>query len=186
VVPLFREQIRRGGPVTVTHEEMVRYFMTIPEAAQLVIQAGTKAQGGDVFLLNMGAPIRIVDLARHMIRLYGYEVKDEINPNGDIEIKVIGVRAGEKLYEELFIRGNALPTDHPMILRAQEEVVSADRIETLVSLFETAVRTLDYAAIRRLLLDAVRGYAPQNGIEDHVWLEQNKILVVKSASSPLH
>jgi FlaA1/EpsC-like NDP-sugar epimerase len=186
VVPLFREQIRKGGPVTVTHEDMIRYFMTIPEAAQLVIQAGAKAQGGDVFLLDMGEPIRIVDLARHMVRLYGFEVKDEANPNGDIEIRFTGLRPGEKLYEELLIGENALPTDHPMILRAQEEVMSADRIEILLRMFEAAVDRLDYTAIRGLLLDSVRGYAPRSGIEDHVWLEQDRILAAESASSSLH
>ncbi|MBA2411166.1 MAG: polysaccharide biosynthesis protein [Gammaproteobacteria bacterium] len=186
VVPLFREQIRRGGPVTVTHEEMVRYFMTIPEAAQLVIQAGAKAQGGDLFLLNMGEPVRIVDLARHMIRLYGFEVRDADNPNGDIEVRFTGLRPGEKLYEELLIGENALPTDHPMILRAQEGVVSAERIDSLLRLFDTALEALDHAAVRRLLLESVQGYAPRNGIEDHVWLEQDKILAAETASSSVH
>ncbi len=186
VVPLFRDQIRRGGPVTVTHEEMVRYFMTIPEAAQLVIQAGAKAQGGDVFLLNMGEPVRIVDLAKHMIRLYGFDVKDDVNPDGDIEIRFTGLRPGEKLYEELLIGENPLPTDHPMILRAQEEVVPAERIQSLLTMFEAAVERLDYAGIRSLLLESVRGYAPQNGIEDHVWLEQDRVLTAESAPSSLH
>jgi FlaA1/EpsC-like NDP-sugar epimerase len=186
VVPLFRDQIRRGGPVTITHADMVRYFMTIQEAAQLVIQAGAKAHGGDVFLLNMGEAIRIVDLAKHLIRLYGLEVKDESNPDGDIELRFTGLRPGEKLYEELFIGENVLPTDHPMILRAQEEVVPAERIERLLGLFEAAVDKLDYTAIRGLLLESVRGYAPQNGIEDHVWLEQDKVLTAESASRALH
>ncbi|HKF96065.1 MAG TPA: UDP-N-acetylglucosamine 4,6-dehydratase family protein, partial [Gammaproteobacteria bacterium] len=186
VVPLFRDQIRRGGPVTVTHEDMIRYFMTIPEAAQLVIQAGAKAQGGDVFLLNMGEPMRIVELAKHLIRLYGFDVKDELNPDGDIELRFTGLRPGEKLFEELLIGENALPTDHPMILRAQEEVVPAERVEKLLRLFETAVDTLDYTAIRRLLLESVRGYAPQNGIEDHVWLKQDKLLADESAPRALH
>jgi FlaA1/EpsC-like NDP-sugar epimerase len=186
VVPLFRDQIRRGGPVTVTHEDMIRYFMTIPEAAQLVIQAGAKAQGGDVFLLNMGEPMRIVELAKHLIRLYGFDVKDELNPDGDIELRFTGLRPGEKLFEELLIGENALPTDHPMILRAQEEVVPAERVEKLLRLFETAVDTLDYTAIRRLLLESVRGYTPQNGIEDHVWLKQDKLLADESAPRALH
>jgi UDP-N-acetylglucosamine 4,6-dehydratase len=187
VVPLFRDQIRRGGPITVTHEDMVRYFMTIPEAAQLVIQAGAKAQGGDVFLLNMGEAIRIVDLAKHLIRLYGFEVKDENNPEGDIELRFTGLRPGEKLYEELLIGENPLPTDHPMILRAQEEVVPAERVEVLLRQFEHAVDRLDCTAIRSLLLESVRGYAPRNGIEDHVWLEQDKLVAaVEPASASLH
>src|SRR5680860_1516737 len=144
VVPLFREQIRRGEPV------------------------------------------RIVDLARHMIRLYGFEVRDADNPNGDIEVRFMGLRPGEKLYEELLIGENALPTDHPMILRAQEEVVSAERIDSLLRLFNTALEALDHAAVRRLLLESVQGYAPRNGIEDHVWLEQDKILAAETASSSVH
>jgi UDP-N-acetylglucosamine 4,6-dehydratase len=186
VVPLFRDQIRRGGPVTVTHEDMVRYFMTIPEAAHLVIQAGAKAQGGEVFLLNMGEPIRIVDLARHLIRLYGFELRDEANPDGDIELRFTGLRPGEKLYEELLIGENPLPTDHPMILRAQEEVVPAERIQNWLRLLETAVDQLDCTAIRSLLLESVQGYAPSNGIEDHVWLEQDKLLATRSTSTALH
>ncbi len=120
VVPLFREQIRKGGPVTVTHPEVERYFMTIPEAAQLVIQASAMAQGGDVFLLDMGEPVRILDLARRMIRLSGLEVRDEDHPEGDIEIRFTGLRSGEKLREELLIGSDDLPTEHPMIRRARE------------------------------------------------------------------
>jgi FlaA1/EpsC-like NDP-sugar epimerase len=120
------------------------------------------------------------------IRLYGFEVKDEVNPDGDIEIRFTGLRPGEKLYEELLIGENLLATDHPMILRAQEELVPAERIESLLSLFEAAVERHDYAAIRGLLLESVRGYSPQNGIEDHVWPEQDKLLAAESASSSLH
>src|SRR5690606_12567145 len=117
VVPLFREQIKRGGPVTVTHKDIIRYFMTIPEAAQLVLQAGSMAQGGDVFVLDMGEPVRIVDLARRMIKLMGASVRDENNPDGDIEIVFTGLRPAEKLYEELLIGGNVVGTGHPMIMR---------------------------------------------------------------------
>ncbi|MDQ2696314.1 MAG: polysaccharide biosynthesis protein, partial [Pseudomonadota bacterium] len=138
VVPLFRDQIRRGGPVTVTHPEIVRYFMTIPEAAQLVIQASALAQGGDVFLLNMGEPVRIVDLARRMIHLSGFEVKDADNPRGDIEIRFTGLRPGEKLYEELLLGENDLPTDHPMIMRAREEALPWEAVHDYLKRFDLA------------------------------------------------
>jgi FlaA1/EpsC-like NDP-sugar epimerase len=120
VIPLFREQIHRGGPVTVTHTEVIRYFMTIPEAAQLVLQAGAMAKGGDVFVLDMGQPVRIADVARRMIHLSGLTVRDEENPEGDIEIQFTGLRPGEKLYEELLIGSNVTGTEHPMIMRAIE------------------------------------------------------------------
>ena len=120
VVPLFQEQIRRGGPVTVTHPDVIRYFMTIPEAAQLVIQAGSMAKGGDVFVLDMGRPVRIDDLARRMISLMGLTVRDAANPEGDIEIEYTGLRTAEKLFEELLIGTNVTGTDHPMIMRAME------------------------------------------------------------------
>src|SRR5690606_1980052 len=118
VVPLFREQIKRGGPVTVTHRDVIRYFMTIPEASQLVLQAGSMAKGGDVFVLDMGKPVKIEDLARRMIHLMGLTVKDERNPDGDIEIVYTGLRPAEKLYEELLIGTNVTGTEHPMIMRA--------------------------------------------------------------------
>ncbi|MDR6853958.1 FlaA1/EpsC-like NDP-sugar epimerase [Variovorax guangxiensis] len=121
VVPLFRQQIRNGGPITLTHLDITRYFMTIPEAAQLVIQAGAMASGGDVFVLDMGEPIRIVDLARRMVELSGMTVRDADNPAGDIEIRVVGLRPGEKLYEELLIGDNPMPTLHPRILKARDD-----------------------------------------------------------------
>src|SRR5690606_17077812 len=120
VVPLFREQIKRGGPVTVTHRDIIRYFMTIPEASQLVLQAGAMGQGGDVFVLDMGEPLRIADLARRMVHLMGLSVKDESNPDGDIEIVYTGLRPAEKLFEELLICKNVTATEHPMIMRATE------------------------------------------------------------------
>src|SRR5690606_7920525 len=120
VVPLFREQIRQGGPVTVTHPDIIRYFMTIPEAAQLVLQAGSLGTGGEVFVLDMGEQVRIDDLARKMIRLMGCEVRDEKNPDGDIEIVYTGLRPGEKLYEELLIGDNPEATSHPRIMKASE------------------------------------------------------------------
>src|SRR5262249_16506992 len=128
VVPLFREQIRRGGPVTVTHPEVIRYFMTIPEAAQLVIQAGSMATGGDVSVLNMGRPIRIDDLARRMINLMGFTVQDDAHPDGDIEIVYTGLRGAEKLFEELLIGNQVTGTDHPMIMRAIEHSIPWPRM----------------------------------------------------------
>lgn len=124
VIPLFREQIKRGGPVTVTHPSITRYFMTIPEAAQLVIQAGSMGQGGDVFVLDMGPPVKILELAEKMVHLSGLSVRSERSPHGDIAIEFSGLRPGEKLYEELLIGDNVNPTDHPMIMRANEEHLS--------------------------------------------------------------
>jgi len=121
VVPLFREQIRKGGPITLTHQDINRFFMTIPEAAQLVIQAGAMATGGDVFVLDMGQPVRIYDLARRMVELSGLTLRDEAHPHGDIAIEITGLRPGEKLYEELLIGDNPEPTDHPRIMKAHED-----------------------------------------------------------------
>ena len=121
VVPLFREQIRNGGPVTVTHPEIYRYFMTIPEAASLVLQAGSMAKGGDVFVLDMGKPVRIRDLAEKMIHLMGLTVRDDNSPDGDIEVRYTGLRPAEKLYEELLIGSNVMGTEHPGIMRAEED-----------------------------------------------------------------
>ena len=128
VVPLFREQIREGGPVTVTHPDVIRYFMTIPEAAQLVIQAGSMGSGGDVFVLDMGSPVRIADLAKRMVQLAGYTVRDEKNPDGDIEIRFTGLRPAEKLFEELLIGKNVTGTEHPRILRAMEHSLTWEQM----------------------------------------------------------
>ncbi|CAM3863599.1 polysaccharide biosynthesis protein [Rheinheimera salexigens] len=132
VVPLFREQIRRGGPVTVTHKDIIRYFMTIPEAAQLVIQAGAMGEGGDVFVLDMGEPVKIADLARRMIHLMGLEVKDEVHPGGDIEVNYSGLRPGEKLYEELLIGDNVRQTEHPRIMAADEVCLTWTQMESIL------------------------------------------------------
>ena len=164
VVPLFRQQIRDGGPVTLTHEDVTRYFMTITEASQLVIQAGAMSDGGDVFLLDMGEPVRIYDLARKMIELSGLQVRDEANPAGDIGIEVTGMRPGEKLYEELLIGDNPQPTDHPRILKAHEDMLSwAQLREWLERLDETLTRR-DYDATRAILRQLVSGYAPQDDL----------------------
>jgi FlaA1/EpsC-like NDP-sugar epimerase len=170
VVPLFQDQIRKGGPVTVTHPEVVRYFMTIPEAAQLVIQAGAMGQGGDVFVLDMGEPVRIVDLARRMINLAGRTVRDASNPQGDIEIKFTGLRPAEKLYEELLIGKNVSGTEHPMILRAFEEHLPWTQLEPLLLQFIEAARTNDCARLIDLLRTLVTGYAPTGATHDLVWI----------------
>ncbi len=169
VVPLFRDQIRQGGPVTVTHPDVDRYFMTIPEAAQLVIQASALAQGGDVFLLDMGEPVRILDLARRMIRLSGLEVRDDDHPDGDIEIRFTGLRSGEKLREELLIGADDAPTEHPMIRRAHEQHLLWPVIREGLERLSTASHEFDYPAVRLILREVVVEYQPDNGIEDWVW-----------------
>ena len=166
VIPLFREQIRAGGPVTVTHPEITRYFMTIPEAAQLVIQAGAMGTGGDVFVLDMGEPVKIANLARKMISLSGLSVKDANNPNGDIEIVFSGLRPGEKLYEELLIGDNPQETQHPKIRRASEIFISWDRLLPVLDTIRQAVRNSDYEVIRQTLLDTALGYEPSSEIVD--------------------
>jgi FlaA1/EpsC-like NDP-sugar epimerase len=169
VVPLFREQIRAGGPVTVTHPEIIRYFMTIPEAAQLVIQAGSMGEGGDVFLLDMGRPVRIEDLARRMIHLMGLTVRDERDPDGDIAIEYTGLRPAEKLYEELLIGDNAMGTEHPMIMRALEESLPWERTRDCFDQLLNAVKEFDCKRVRDLLMDNVAGYKPNNGVDDLLW-----------------
>jgi FlaA1/EpsC-like NDP-sugar epimerase len=170
VVPLFREQIRDGGPVTVTHPDVIRYFMTIPEAAQLVIQAGSMGSGGDVFVLDMGSPVRIADLAKRMIQLAGYTVRDEQYPDGDIEIRFTGLRPAEKLFEELLIGKNVTGTEHPRILRAMEHSLTWDQIKhVLDDLGQCSVR-FDCERAREILLRAVAEYQPTDKVQDHVWL----------------
>ena len=160
VVPLFRRQIAEGGPVTVTHPDMTRYFMTIPEASQLVIQAGAMARGGEVFVLDMGEPVRIRDLARTMIGLMGLTVRDENNPEGDIAIEYSGVRPGEKLYEELLIGDDPLPTRHRMIMQARETCLPWREVEEALTAFREAVENNQPEVIRRLLRSYVDGYQP--------------------------
>lgn len=169
VVPLFRSQIEEGGPVTVTHPEITRFFMTIPEAVELVIQAGAMSNGGDVFVLDMGEPVKIVDLARRMIHLSGREVKDEGHPEGDIEVVYTGLRPGEKLYEELLIGDNVSGTEHPKIMRAQEEHPSWQALQVWLQEMERAIADNDLQRVRDLLNEAVGGYQPQCEIADLVW-----------------
>ncbi|WP_090273107.1 polysaccharide biosynthesis protein [Halopseudomonas litoralis] len=175
VIPRFREQIRRGGPVTVTHPDITRYFMTIPEAAQLVIQAGAMGQGGDVFVLDMGEPVTIVDLARKMIMLSGLTVRDEINTNGDIGITFSGLRPGEKLYEELLIGDNPEATAHSKIHRANEVHLPWAALLPVLDALRQAVRDDDYNQVRETLLSTVQGYAPSNGIVDLLYEQHHKL-----------
>lgn len=158
VVQKFRRQIRAGGPVTVTHPEIIRYFMSIPEAAELVIQAGSMAQGGDVFVLDMGEPVRIDDLARLMVRLSGFDVRSAENPDGDIAITYTGLRSGEKLYEELLIGANTKATEHPRIWRSDEPFLPADELEKELEKLKAAMNVMDHAAIHAVLVRTVEGY----------------------------
>ena len=172
VVPKFRQQIRDGGPITLTHPEVTRYFMTIPEAAQLVIQAGAMAKGGDVFVLDMGQPVKIIDLARRMVELSGLTVKDEQHPDGDIAIEISGLRPGEKLYEELLIGDNPKPTQHPRIMKAHEDFIPWAEFEPKLSALELALNVNDVGVIRLMLQQLVAGYSPSDDIVDWVYLEQ--------------
>jgi FlaA1/EpsC-like NDP-sugar epimerase len=158
VVPLFREQIRRGGPVTVTHKDIIRYFMTIPEAAQLVIQAGAMGQGGDVFVLDMGEPVKIADLAKRMIHLMGLEVKDEVHPNGDIEVQYSGLRPGEKLYEELLIGESVRETAHPRIMAADEVCLGWSQMESMLLQLDTLCDSFAVEQIIELMRVAPTGF----------------------------
>jgi FlaA1/EpsC-like NDP-sugar epimerase len=174
VVPLFRKQIKNGGPITLTHSEITRYFMTIPEAAQLVIQAGAMGSGGDVFVLDMGEPVRIYDLASRVVELSGLSLRDERNPHGDIEIKVTGLRPGEKLYEELLIGDNPKPTQHPRILKAQEKFVPWGQLQEQLHSLNLALSVNDVPLIRSFLQKLVTGYQPSAEVVDWVYLEQER------------
>lgn len=170
VVPLFREQIKNGGPITLTHQDITRYFMTIPEAAQLVIQAGAMGIGGDVFVLDMGEPVRIYDLASRMIELSGLTLRDVTSPDGDIEISITGLRPGEKLYEELLIGENAIPTEHPRIMKAHEEFLNWDELKDKLCLLGAAITTNDTLTMRAILQQLVQGYQPSGDVVDWVFL----------------
>ncbi|WP_283183675.1 polysaccharide biosynthesis protein [Pseudomonas svalbardensis] len=174
VIPLFHKQIKSGGPLTVTHPKITRYFMTIPEAAQLVIQAGSMGQGGDVFVLDMGEPVRIVELAEKMIHLSGLSVRSEKNLHGDISIEFTGLRPGEKLYEELLIGDNVAATRHPMIMSANEDHLPWDVLKSKLTELLKAVEQDDYARVRQLLRDTVSGYSPDGEIVD--WIYQQRRL----------
>ena len=162
VIPLFKKQIKDGGPITVTDQNIIRYFMTIPEAAQLVIQAGAMSQGGDVFLLDMGQPVKIFDLAKKMIQLSGLSLKEKNNPNGDIEILITGLRPGEKLYEELLIGDDILETDHKLIYRSNEEMLSWHELELILTKLQISIEKFDLITARNLIMQAVPGYKPHS------------------------
>jgi FlaA1/EpsC-like NDP-sugar epimerase len=160
VVRLFRDQIKAGGPVTVTHPDVVRYFMSMPEAAQLVIQAGAMATGGEVFVLEMGTPVKIDDLARTMIRLSGRELSDDDNPDGDIAVEYVGLRQGEKLYEELLIGENTTGTNHPRIFKNSEPILSYEELIAALERLDDAIQKVDEAELQEMLHATVEGYKP--------------------------
>lgn len=172
VVPKFRQQIRNGEPITLTHPDIIRYFMTIPEASQLVIQAGAMAEGGDVFVLDMGEPVKIIDLAHRMVELSGLSIRDENNPDGDIEIQITGLRPGEKLYEELLIGNDPEPTPHPRIMKAHETYLFWDKLQDKLSHLEHLLSTNDVDAIYKSMKELIPEYIPVDQPTDWVYLEQ--------------
>ncbi|MDA7554378.1 polysaccharide biosynthesis protein [Gammaproteobacteria bacterium] len=172
-IPLFQQQIKNGGPVTVTHPEVIRYFMSISEAAELVIQAGAMGKGGDVFVLDMGEPVKIYELAKRLINLSGMEVKDNDNLHGDIEIIFTGLRPGEKLYEELLIGDNVTTTEHKQILRAEEDSLSSEELKKYLSLLDQAERNGDVVMLRDILKETVSGFIPEEEIVDVVYKQRN-------------
>ncbi len=172
VVPLFRQQIKSGGPITLTHADVTRYFMTIPEAAQLVIQAGAMAHGGEVFVLDMGEPVRITDLARRMVELSGLTVQDDHNPDGDIALEITGLRPGEKLYEELLIGDDPQPTQHARIMKAHESCRTWQQMQEWLANLRSALQRNDVQAMRALLLELVQGYQPADEIVDWLHLQR--------------
>lgn len=182
VVPLFRRQIQSGGPITVTHPNVTRFFMSIPEAAELVIQAGAMANGGEVFVLHMGDPVRIDDLARLMVRLSNLEVRDENNPHGDVEITYVGLRPGEKLYEELLIGASTQTTEHPRIFKSDEPFLAPEEMTNELTLLRQAIQDRDMVAIRSILGRTVEGYRPS----DIVPLPTKPLIAGQTKQQTLH
>lgn len=172
-IPLFQKQIREGGPVTVTHPEVTRYFMSIPEAAELVIQAGAMGDGGEVFVLDMGEPVKIAELAKRMINLNGMELIDENNPEGDVEIKYTGLRPGEKLYEELLIGGDVISTAHKRILKAKEKFIPYDELDIYIDQLKLAEETGNINSLKDILKQTVEGFSPEKEIVDVLYLQRN-------------
>jgi FlaA1/EpsC-like NDP-sugar epimerase len=183
VVPLFRQQIAAGGPITVTHREITRFFMTIPEAAQLVLQAGAMARGGEVFVLEMGEPVQVVRLARRMIELSGLQVKDDRNPDGDIEIAFTGLRPGEKLYEELLIGNNPVATDHPRVMMATEPFIPLDELDAALVQLEAAIAAHDVVAVRDLVSRLVPEYSMAPELVDFVTEQEERFATVTHLSA---
>ena len=173
VIPLFKKQIIEGGPVTVTDKKIIRYFMTVTEAVELTIQAGAMGTGGDVFVLDMGKPIKIQELAEKMIRLSGLQIKDDYHPHGDIEIKHTGLRAGEKLYEELLIGDNVSKTENPLIMRAKEDKLNWDDLKLLLDGLRSAIDSSDHENLRQFLIKIVPGFKPQSEISDILYKDKN-------------
>jgi len=173
-IPLFQQQIKEGGPVTVTHPEVTRYFMSIPEAAELVIQAGAMGKGGDVFVLDMGEPVKILELAKRLINLSGMELKDGNNLEGDIEIIFTGLRPGEKLYEELLIGDNVSTTEHKQILRAEEDFLPKEKLDTYIDLLKEAEKDGDVVALKEILKKVVTGFTPEDEIVDVVYQQKQR------------
>jgi FlaA1/EpsC-like NDP-sugar epimerase len=173
-IPLFQQQISDGGPLTVTDPEVVRYFMTIPEAAELVIQAGAMGQGGDLFVLDMGEPVQILELAKRLISLSGKEVKNEENPEGDIEIIFTGLRPGEKLFEELLIGDDVRDTQHRQIFKTNEEYISWKEVEEYLIEIKEASSSSDHIKLRNIFQQTVSGFKPEKDIVDVIYLEKNK------------
>ena len=174
VIPKFRQQIKERAPLTLTHPDICRYFMTIEEAAQLVIQAGAMSDGGEVFLLDMGNPVKIYDLAVKMINFSGLQLKDKYNPNGDIEILITGLRPGEKLFEELLIEDNSLPTKHPKIFKAQDNFLPWNKLAPDVDSLEKFIYKNDVKNITIILKKLVIGYNPPKKIVDWIFNENIK------------
>jgi FlaA1/EpsC-like NDP-sugar epimerase len=172
VIPLFKKQIIEGGPVTVTDKKIIRYFMTVTEAVELLIQAGAMGTGGDVFVLDMGKPVKIQELAEKMIRLSGLKVKDDLNPAGDIEIQYTGLRAGEKLYEELLIGDNVSQTENPLIMRAKEDRLNWDVLKLTLERLDVANNSYDYDSVRELLIELVPGFKPESVINDILYKDK--------------
>ena len=173
VIPLFKKQIVDGGPVTVTDKNIIRYFMTVTEAVELTIQSGAMATGGDVFVLDMGKPVKIQELAQKLIRLSGLKVKDDINPDGDIEIKYTGLRPGEKLYEELLIGDNVTKTENPLIMRAKEEMTTWDELKLSLDKLQNLNEEFEHEKLRQILIKIVPAFNPQSEINDIMHLNKN-------------
>ncbi len=173
VIPLFKKQIIEGGPITVTDKKIIRYFMTVTEAVELLIQAGAMGTGGDVFVLDMGKPVKIQDLAEKMIQLSGLKLKNELNPNGDIEIKYTGLRAGEKLYEELLIGDNVTETANPLIMRAKEDLIAWDDLKKLLENLNISNNDYDYANARKILKEIVPGFKSEDEMKDILYVRKS-------------